>query len=64
MTTTPVSSEPCDVAWTVRLRRSTADAIEVLAAVERRKRAELLRLLVEDGYEARRPRGNRDNEVR
>lgn len=49
-------AEPRDVAITVRLKRSTVDAIDAMARKEDRKRADMLRLLIQDGYDARRRR--------
>lgn len=46
-------AEPRDVAWTVRLKQSTATAIEAMATREQRRRADMLRLLIQDGYEVR-----------
>ena len=46
-------AEPRDMSVTVRLKRSTVEAIDKLAAKEDRKRADMLRLLIQDGYEAR-----------
>jgi hypothetical protein len=46
-------SETRDIAVTVRLKRSTVDAIEALAQREDRKRADMLRLLIQDGYRVR-----------
>ena len=46
-------AEPRDVVITVRLKRSTVRAIKALAAKEDRKLADMLRLLIQDGYKAR-----------
>lgn len=45
--------EPRDVAITVRLKQSTVTSIDALAAKEDRKRADMLRLLIQDGYRSR-----------
>jgi predicted transcriptional regulator len=41
------------VVITFRLKPSTVDAIDALAKKEDRKRADMLRLLLQDGYRAR-----------
>jgi hypothetical protein len=46
-------AETRDVAVTVRLKPSTVAAIEALALREDRKRADMLRLLIQDGYRVR-----------
>lgn len=46
-------AEARDVVITVRLKQSTVTAIDALAEKEDRKRADMLRLLIQDGYAAR-----------
>lgn len=46
-------AEPRGVVITVRLKKSTVDAIDIMAKNEDRKRADMLRLLIQDGYVTR-----------
>ena len=46
-------SEPRDVVVSVRLNQSTVEAVDRLAEKEQRKRADMLRILIQDGYRGR-----------